>query len=108
MTLQLSNSSISEMEQIEPEIVSDVHRLKGFRFEIWGRPSRFENAASRDDGGDPGGDHLDAGAHRQPALHPQHPDPGQGQDDPVQVQPLLPMLQQRWELFWISFDICQI
>ena len=100
MTFKLSNLNISESKQIEPAMVSDLHRLKlkGWRFEIWGGPSRFENATSRDDGGDPGGDHLVAGAHRQPALHPQHPDLGQGQDDPVQVQPLLPVLQQWWEI----------
>lgn len=94
MTFELSNLVISENEHVEPAMVSDLHRLEGqdWRFELWGG-SRIEDAPSRDDGGDQGGGHLVAGAGGQPALHPQHPDLGQGQDDPVQVQPLLPLFK---------------
>ena len=35
MTFKLSNLNISERKQIEPAMVSDLHRLKGWRFEIW-------------------------------------------------------------------------
>ena len=96
MTDELSNLDKSESEQLEPAMVSEIRRLEGqgWHFEIWGG-SRKEDAPSRDVGGDPGGGRLVAGAHGQPALHPQHPDLGQGQDDPVQVQPLLHLFQQR-------------
>lgn len=111
MTFQFSNLDTSEKEHVEPVMVSDVHRLGGqsWRFDLWGG-SRIEDAPSRDGRGDPGGGHLVAGAHGQPALHPQHPqhqhqDLGQGQDDPVQVQPLLPLFQQWWEIIFFSREI---
>ena len=52
-----------------------------------------EDASTRDGDNDQDDDHLVAADHGQPALHPQHPDLGQSQDDSLQVQPSLHLLQ---------------
>ena len=80
-------------KHLEPVLVLDLHMSKdqGSRREHWG--CQHEDASTWDGDNDQDDDHLVAADHGQPALHPQHTDLGQGQDDPLQVQSSLHLLQ---------------